>query len=64
MSIFARMDKSLMAIDEPTESSAYILSALAACEQGQKALNTRGKERKVWDVRVSILHALLTWSLI
>ncbi|KAF8593833.1 hypothetical protein BDV93DRAFT_529664, partial [Ceratobasidium sp. AG-I] len=59
MSTFARADESLMAADEPKTPMAYVLSALSACELGQKALNTRNQERKVWDLEFVWGQALI-----
>ncbi|KAG8760290.1 hypothetical protein FRC11_000627 [Ceratobasidium sp. 423] len=49
MSTFARNDPSLLTEGEPDEPLEYILSALAACEKGQQALNVR-KQAKAWDL--------------
>lgn len=54
MATFARKDASLLTEGEPTDPLEYILSALAACEKGQQALETR-KQAKAWDLE-------LTWS--
>lgn len=64
MSTFAQTDESLMAANEPTEPLAYVLSALAACIEGKKALETRDEEMKVWDVRFFIFVVLLIIPLI
>ncbi|CCO33179.1 hypothetical protein BN14_07251 [Rhizoctonia solani AG-1 IB] len=49
MSTFARNDASLLTEDEPQDPLEYQLSALAACEKGQQALDIR-KQPKAWDV--------------
>ncbi|KAG8796722.1 hypothetical protein FRC12_005816 [Ceratobasidium sp. 428] len=48
MYTFARTDPSVLTEDEPKEPIAYILSALAACEKGRRALDVR-KLGKTWD---------------
>ncbi|KAG9094758.1 hypothetical protein FS749_011891 [Ceratobasidium sp. UAMH 11750] len=58
MSTFARRDSSMLTEDEPTEPITYLLSALAACEEGQKTLNTRNQER-AWDLEVVWGRALI-----
>ncbi|CAE6427571.1 unnamed protein product [Rhizoctonia solani] len=49
MSTFARNDASLLTEDEPQDPLEYQLSALAACEKGQQALDIR-KQPKAWDL--------------
>ncbi|CAE6370514.1 unnamed protein product [Rhizoctonia solani] len=49
MSTFARNDASILTEDEPDEPLEYILSALAACEKGEQALDVR-KQPKTWDL--------------
>ncbi|CAE6451855.1 unnamed protein product [Rhizoctonia solani] len=49
LSTFARNDSSLLTEDEPEDPLEYILSALAACEKGQQALDVR-KQPKAWDL--------------
>ncbi|CAE6483203.1 unnamed protein product [Rhizoctonia solani] len=49
MSTFARSDLSLLTEDEPKDPLEYILSALAACEKGQQALDVRNQS-KAWDL--------------
>ncbi|KAG9121265.1 hypothetical protein FRC07_002855 [Ceratobasidium sp. 392] len=69
MYTFARTDPSVLTEDEPKEPIAYALSALAACEEGQKALDTRKLER-IWDWSVQfefirarvLLAAAQAWS--
>ncbi|KAG8702317.1 hypothetical protein FRC08_003565 [Ceratobasidium sp. 394] len=58
MSTFARTDSSMLTEDEPTGPITYLLSALAACEEGQKTLNTRNQER-AWDLEVVWGRALI-----
>jgi hypothetical protein len=58
MSIFAHANASALADNEPTEPLVYVLSALAACEEGQKALDTRKQER-FWDVSLVACSQLL-----
>ncbi|CAE6528705.1 unnamed protein product [Rhizoctonia solani] len=58
MSTFARNDTSLLTEDEPDEPSEYLLSALAACEKGQQALDVR-KQAKAWDLEFTWGRALV-----
>ncbi|KAG8738518.1 hypothetical protein FRC10_006764 [Ceratobasidium sp. 414] len=58
MSAFARADASDLTQDEPAEPITYVLSALAACEEGQKALDAR-KQGRAWDLEVVWGRALV-----
>ncbi|KAG9086736.1 hypothetical protein FS749_003421 [Ceratobasidium sp. UAMH 11750] len=58
MSTFTRTDSSMLTEDEPTEPITYVISALAACEEGQKALDTRNRER-AWDLEMVWGRALI-----
>ncbi|KAH7326834.1 hypothetical protein B0J17DRAFT_680812 [Rhizoctonia solani] len=59
ISTFARNDPSLLTEDEPEDPLEYALSALAACEKGQQALDTR-KQPKAWDLEFIWGRALVT----
>ncbi|QRV73554.1 translation initiation factor IF-2 [Ceratobasidium sp. AG-Ba] len=48
---FARTDSSVLAEGEPEEPVAYLISALKACEDGQKALGVR-KQDRAWDLEL------------
>ncbi|CAE6415815.1 unnamed protein product [Rhizoctonia solani] len=58
MSTLARSDSKLLAEDEPKDPLEYILSALAACEKGQQALDVR-KQPKAWDLEFIFGRALV-----